>query len=300
MRPELVDWAAGGDHYRSVPFGHRVFYRDIGDSQADADDTLLLIHGFPESSFSFHKVVAGLAAKFKRVVLLDLIGFGLSDKPQDRYSYSLFEQADIALQLWRHMGIRGGHLLAHDMGDSVATELVARHVSGLLPAQFDRGFRSFTFTNGSMVLSLASLRLTQKLLLTRFAPLLSRLANYRTFRQQVHSAHGPDTLSEDDVSLMWDNALQQDGHLKNHLLFLYLRDRMRFEQTRWLPALAQVREPVHLCWGEADAVARVEMAHYLKQQVCTDARVTLMPGVGHFCQISDPEIWVQSVTAFYQ
>ena len=119
MRPELVDWAAGGDHYRSVPFGHRVFYRDIGDSQADADDTLLLIHGFPESSFSFHKVVAGLAAKFKRVVLLDLIGFGLSDKPQDRYSYSLFEQADIALQLWRHMGIRGGHLLAHDMGDSV-------------------------------------------------------------------------------------------------------------------------------------------------------------------------------------
>jgi hypothetical protein len=27
--------------------------------------------------------------------------------------------------------------------------------------------------------------------------------------------------------------------------------------------------------------------------------LTLMPGVGHFCQLSDPELWVKSVTAFH-
>ena len=92
----------------------------------------------------------------------------------------------------------------------------------------------------------------------------------------------------------------QDGQQKNHLLIRYLNDRKRFEKTRWLPSLGKVQEPIHLCWGDADAVARVEMAHYLKKHVCPQATLTLMPGVGHFCQLSDPDIWVQSVSAFYQ
>ena len=83
---------------------------------------------------------------FDRIILFDMAGYGLSDKPVEGFTYSLMEQADLALQVWQHLGVKGGHLLAHDMGDSVATELVARHVSNLLPAWFAAGFQSFTFT----------------------------------------------------------------------------------------------------------------------------------------------------------
>lgn len=298
LSPELQAWHDAGEFVRTA-LGHRVFCRQLGDPQAAPDRTLLLLHGFPESSYSFHKVIDALAERFDRVVVFDMIGYGLSDKPVEGYTYSLFEQADTALQVWRQLGVRGGHLIAHDMGDSVATELVAREVGGLLPAWFDGGFASYTFTNGSMVLDLADLRITQKLLLSRAGPLLSRLFNRRTFDQQVRSAQGTDRLSDADLDRMWENILHNDGRARNHLLIRYLDDRRRFEKTRWLPSLARTQVPVHLCWGEADAVASVTMADYLKANVCTDATVTRMPGVGHFCQISDPEPWLAGVTAFH-
>jgi pimeloyl-ACP methyl ester carboxylesterase len=79
-----------------------------------------------------------------------------------------------------------------------------------------------------------------------------------------------------------------------------LTDRKRFEKTRWLPALAQTTLPIHLCWGDDDAVARVEMAHYLKENVCKNATLTIMHGLGHFCQLDNPEKWVENVTTFYK
>jgi pimeloyl-ACP methyl ester carboxylesterase len=299
MTPELDQWSRRGEFLESTLSGHRVFCIRWGDPAALPGDTLLILHGFPESSYSFHKVIEGLAGRFGQVVLFDMLGYGLSDKPVENYGYSLFEQADLALQVWRQLGVTGGHLLAHDMGDSVATELAARQVGGTLPGWFRDGFGSFTFTNGSMVLGLARLRVSQRLLLSRFGPRVGRMFNFRVFSQQVRSAHGAEGLDDKDLELLWDNICQNGGQFKNYLTIRYLLDRRRFEKTRWLPSLARVGEPIHLCWGEADAVARVEMAHYLKANVCTGARVTLMPGVGHFCQLSDPEIWLQSVCAFY-
>ena len=298
LATELDAWKAGGD-WLDLPAPGRVFFRTAGDAGASPARTLLLIHGYPESSFSWHKVAGGLAEQFDRVVMLDLPGYGLSDKRTDTYTYSLFEQADVILQVWHALGVRGGHLLAHDMGDSVATELVARQVGDLLPAWFDAGFQSLTLTNGSVVLGLAKLRLMQRLLLTAVGPALSQLATRHVFAQQARSAHGPDTLSDDDIDGMWVNMCKQTGQRKNHLLLKYLNDRRRFEATRWLPALAATDVPIHICWGQADAVARVAMAHHLKAHVCADAVVTLMPGVGHFCQLSDPDDWLKAVLAYY-
>ena len=51
-----------------------------------------------------------------------------------------------------------------------------------------------------------------------------------------------------------------------------------------------MKEPVHICWGDADAVSPAKVARYLKEHVCPRARLTLMPGAGHFCQLSDPDV----------
>ena len=117
----------------------------------------------------------------------------------------------------------GGHVLSHDMGDSVHTELVARHVSALLPAWLSAGFKSFTFTNGNMVLDLAQLRLGQKALLGTAGPLFSRLfANWSAFNRTVQSAQGNDRLTPEDAELMWANVQLQHGHRMNHLVIQYL------------------------------------------------------------------------------
>lgn len=295
----LSRWKDNGQHIETPLFQHKIFTVDLGDSAAPAEKTLLLIHGFPESSFSYHKVVDGLLKTFNRVVLFDFIGYGYSDKPTASFTYSLIEQADVALEVWKQLGVSGGHMLSHDMGDSVATELAARDAAGNLPAWFSNGFQSYTFTNGSMVLDLANLRLGQKALLSPIGGMFSKLATKRLFLQQAASAHGNDGLALDDIEQMYQQTTEQNGHRLNHKIIRYLNDRKRFEKTRWLPSLGLIKQPIHLCWGDADAVANVAMAHYLKATVCINATVTLMPNVGHFCQLSDPDIWVDSVSAFY-
>ncbi|RBP53056.1 alpha/beta fold hydrolase [Arenicella xantha] len=307
LDPALEAWRARGSFYSVKPLALHVFALDLGDSGASSDDTLLLLHGFPESSFSFNKVVDGLRNTFARIVLLDMPGYGFSDKPGAEYSYSLVPQADSVLQVWQQLGVRGGHVLSHDMGTSVLTELVARHVNRQLPASFSDGLKSITFTNGSMVLKLAKLRLMQKLLLNKaVGPLVSSQARYAVFRQTVLSGHGvgigsPGGLSEQDIQLLWQGCTLQNGHQKNHHLIRYLNDRKRFESTRWLPALKLLDGdvPIHICWGDADQVARVEMAHYLQAQICPSASLSIMPSAGHFCQLGSPALWLDTVSQFF-
>ncbi|MEM6316957.1 MAG: alpha/beta hydrolase [Bacteroidota bacterium] len=300
MSPQLLQWKAKGAFIPYGPFQHQLFVKQLGNPAASADKTLLLIHGFPESSYSYHRIVEPMLAIFDRIILFDMLGYGLSDKPEKDYTYSLFEQADTVFEVWKHFGIKGGHILAHDMGDSVLTEIVARHENDLLPTWFSEGIQSLTFTNGSMVLELAELRITQKILLSKYGHLMRNLTTFQLFNQQVRSAHGNDKLSASEIQTLWEGNTLKDGHRKTYLTIKYLNDRKRFEKTRWLPALGQTKLPIHLCWGQDDAVANVRMAHYLKQHVCPSAKLTIMEGVGHFCQLGSPEKWVESVSAFYE
>ncbi len=299
MNNKISEWQASGEYIPYGPFGHQVFVKSIGSQTASPEKTLLLIHGFPESSFSYHKIVDAMTTRFDRIILFDMLGYGHSDKPTEHYTYSLFEQADVLFTVWKYFGIKGGHMLSHDMGDSVATEIVARHVNSLRPIWFSEGLQSITFTNGSMVLDLADLRITQKLLLSRLGPYMKGMVNYKLFYQQVTSAHGNDNLTDQDIEDLWTLNSLQNGQRKTYLTIKYLNDRKRFEKTRWLPALSKCDVPIHICWGEDDRVARIEMAHYLKEKICPLAQLTPMKDVGHFCQIGSPEKWVNSVLAFY-
>ena len=103
--------------------GHSIFVIDT-DKNA-SKDTLTILHGYPTSSYDYYRVLHKLSKKY-RVIIHDHLGFGFSDKPLN-YSYSLVNQATIALQLWKQLGIKKTTLLAHDYGTSVATEVLARH-----------------------------------------------------------------------------------------------------------------------------------------------------------------------------
>ena len=56
-----------------------------------------------------------------------MMGFGFTDKPKD-YKYSLFDQADLYEHIIKTKGITRFHILAHDYGDTVAQELIARQL----------------------------------------------------------------------------------------------------------------------------------------------------------------------------
>ena len=61
------------------------------------------------------------------------------------------------------LGVESAHIVAHDMGDSVVTEILARHQRHQLPSHFQQFFRSVTFTNGGMVYHLINFRSARQL-----------------------------------------------------------------------------------------------------------------------------------------
>ena len=87
--------------------------------------TVLLISGFAQSTYDWRKIWDGLIKSNRRVVAIDMLGCGFSDKPQFP-KYDLALHADLYEFMMYELGIQDVHILSCDMGNNVASELIAR------------------------------------------------------------------------------------------------------------------------------------------------------------------------------
>ena len=273
---------------------HTVFFLDLGDQSASKENTLVLIHGFPESSFSYRNVVDELLNKFERILLMDFIGFGFSDKPADKFGYSIFEHADFLHNFLQQRGVQGAHLLAHDMGCSVLTEMVHRENHQLIK---DFEIQSACITNSGMVISEVSITLGQKLLLSRFGKYFTKVNNKLIFANQVRSA-ATSVMPKQEIDFLWDILCINNGHKIGHLLARYYFDRKVYWDFRWVQALRDSTKPVYMFWGMKDKVGNPKVATYLGQNI-NGIKIIKDETLGHFCQLENPERWLKSVSQLY-
>ncbi|KXJ13946.1 Mesoderm-specific transcript-like protein [Exaiptasia diaphana] len=122
LSSRLLEWRYSGKYFGYQ--GLAVFYKDDYGS-GDANSVLVCIHGFPTSTYDFSKIWGSLKSKFGRVIAVDMLDLGFSDKPANR-DFSVKEQATIIELLLQNLGVKRIHILAHDLGDTVALELLAR------------------------------------------------------------------------------------------------------------------------------------------------------------------------------
>ena len=274
----MLSTSAGNVFVRSHPGSANSRVASLLPSAAPA---LLLLHGFPSSSYDFRGVVERLGDR--AWLTLDFLGFGLSDKPRP-HRYSLLEQADIVQQVVADVAPGPVVLLAHDMGTSVATELLARDVAGTLPFDIQRA----VLTNGSVIIERASLRLSQKILRGPFGPILARLTNERGFLSgfaKLFSAEHP--LADDEAQAQWALMARDDGHRIMDLLCAYLNERVRFA-PRWHGAIRDWDKPLGFLWATGDPVATTNVLAGLRELRPT-AEVIELPGIGHYPQIEVPD-----------
>ena len=141
----VEDWERLGDRLQVA--GNEIFVIDR--PGRDDGDPVLILHGFPSCSFDWRRIIDHLT---RRVVLLDMLGYGLSAKPFD-HRYSLFEQADIVEGVGAALGLSSVALVTHDVGDSVGGELLARELDGNLGFSVTQR----VLTNGSIYMDLVQL-----------------------------------------------------------------------------------------------------------------------------------------------
>jgi pimeloyl-ACP methyl ester carboxylesterase len=242
---------------------------------------LLLLHGFPSSSYDW---TALLEEETRHAVLAsDFLGFGLSEKPRD-HDYTLHWQADLVEELVRRHGDRRPvFLVAHDMGTSVATELMARDLKGALEMEV----RGALLLNGSMVQGAASPTLGQRILRSPLGPLFSRLSSERFFRQQFGSIFSPGhPLSDEEAEDQWALVCAGGGRTLNHKTIRYMEERFR-HADRWHGALRDWQKPLYLAWGMLDPVATEQVLDAVLE-LRPSAPVTRFQDLGHYPQIEDP------------
>lgn len=275
MTPE--EWKALGSNLGTRD--GRVFVTELGPEEHSDRVPVLVLHGFPSNSWDFDES-ARIIARDRRVVLFDFLGLGFSAKPAEA-SYSLFEQADIACAVAKDRGLMRVHLWAHDMGTSVATELLARRERGLLP--FD--IASVAMLNGSVHIEMAHLTSSQKLLKSRVGDLFARLSNRKTFGLQMRRIFARQP-SEQTLDQMWTLLERDDGLRRLPKIIRYNDERSRFA-TRWVGALQRLDVPFLVAWGAKDPVSVMAIGERLARET-PGAKLVRWDDLGHYPQMEDP------------
>lgn len=261
----------------SFPYqGNAIFVRSGGDTKSPV---LLLIHGFPTASWDFAPLWAVLTARW-RVLTLDMLGFGFSAKPR-HHAYSIEDQANLIEAFLRSESVTNYHVLAHDYGDTVAQELLARNSD-------QPRLRSVCLLNGGIFPETHRPLLIQRLLSSPVGPLAARLSSRTTFAasmRRIFSSQRPPTPAELDG--FWSLITQGNGRAVLAPVSRYRHERVRM-RARWVGALQAAAVPLRFIVGTADPIAGAAMADRYRQLVPRPDIVELA-AVGHYPQVEAPE-----------
>lgn len=292
MHPELEAWRAAGRYFDHL--GFRIFYRMEG-----SGPPLLAVHGYPFNSWDWALIWPELTRRFT-VIAPDLIGLGFSDKPVS-YRYSVHDHADTHEALLDHLGVTDVHMLAHDLGDSVGQELLARQEFGEHAYGTPR-YRTITWLNGGMFCEAYTPRPVQKLMSqTPLGELLGPLQGSRFSRRllepTLRQMFGVNTQPTAEMMAKFHQILEfNDGKRVLHKVGRFLDDRLE-HRNRWVRAMRATSVPMRLIDGPADPNSGAHMAARYRELIPNADVVMLADDIGHWPQIEAPDAVLEHLLA---
>jgi haloalkane dehalogenase len=261
-------------HFLEVD-GGRLHYIDEGSEERNEEGTesqeprtpVLMVHGQPTWSYMYRHLVRGLSPQY-RCIALDLIGFGLSDKPQN-WQYSPEQHADNIAALVEHLDLRDVNLLVHDWGGPIGLgwaithrEQVRRIIAldtWMWSMAEHRAGRWFSRILGSRLGQLGTRRLNL------FVDVFMKSALGEQWPELREAYRGP---------------LSDPGDRQGCALFPRMLCDPWLEQI-WERRAAISDVPAQLIWGGADAAFPQPMRERLAT-VFNTCDVSVHEGVGHF------------------
>jgi pimeloyl-ACP methyl ester carboxylesterase len=290
--PTSIDragWVASGRRIPvDLPSGaHEIFVRAAGDGPL-----CTLVHGYPTSSWDWAHVAPALEAE-RRVLAIDLLGFGSSDKPIE-HRYTIHEQADVVAAVWAHEGVAVTELVTHDYGDSVGQEIVARALDGTLGVELV----SWQLLNGGVYPDLHHATVGQKLLADPDnGQAIADAVTPEAFAAALLGVLGPRGVPDEELAQHWDALADNGGSGCLARMIHYIADR-REHADRWIHALEHAPCPQRFIWGPEDPVSGAHVLPRLRERFGDDAVVELA-GIGHYPQWEAPtEVSAALLTPF--
>jgi pimeloyl-ACP methyl ester carboxylesterase len=240
---------------------------------------VVLLHGFPEFWYGWHKQITPLANAGFRVIAPDQRGYNLSSKPAGVASYALAELVSDVISIADQLGQQKIFLAGHDWGAVVAWS------TALLHPQRIAKLAVLNVPHPSVMRRFLSAHLRQMLRswyifffqLPYLPEALFSSFNFRIGTRSLLDSSRPGTFSPEDLA-QYRVAWSQPGALTAMINWYraLFRVRTKFPDRT-------VRVPTRILWGEHDAFLLTEMAHE-SLRYCTDAELFTFAGATHWLQ----------------
>jgi len=290
----ITHWKSKGGFFNYR--GHEIFYID---EQNDKKEVLLVLHGFPTSTWDFVPIWPEISSRF-RVVTFDFLGFGFSSKPLN-HDYSIVEQTDIALRLVQKLNITSFHILAHDYGVSVAQEILARKLNREKGSEnFD--VKSVAFLNGGLFASVYRPIFIQKLMLN---PIIGTYFHHFTTRTlfgvSFKKIWGPETQPTSlEIAVFWKLINLNDGAAAQRKILSYINERA-VNEKRWADVIAHPGvTPMRLINGPYDPISGAHVAELFKKTAPSGGDVVVLgQNIGHYPHVEAPKAVAAALHEFW-
>lgn len=270
----VVALANKEDRFVSVD-GLTLRYREWGSKQANRA-SLLLIHGFGNSLQSF-RTLAPLLAQTHHVIAIDMIGYGLSDKPVD-YDYHNGPQALMLIRAAHQLGLDHIVYVGHSLGGAVALQAVVQ----------DERAGGLVLLNPGII-STGVPKIVQVTLppLPRMSAKLFASLEFRG-RFLKQSYVNPSIVTEqviDDVML----AARSEGYMRGMTSLM-----AQYREGEEIALAANVKVPVLIPWGDQDRNKPLQEARDL-QALLPGSTLVRFSGAGHYVHEEAPIEVAQSI-----
>ena len=284
---KLRAWRESGNYfdYGSFP----VFYRAAGASE----EVTLCLHGFPTSSHDYHKIWDALAEKFS-VLAFDMIGYGFSAKPS-AFDYTTYAQVDVLQALLEHLKIKRVHILAHDYGNTITQELLARAEENRLNFSIE----TICLLNGALFPETHRPITAQKILISPLGFIFGRLISDARFKKSLATIFGEKTQpNEEELDEFLEVFKFNGGRKIAHKLIRYMTERQT-NRERWVGALQRTKVPLRFINGLAD---KVSGAHLVKRfrETMPHTDIIELKDIGHFPHFEVPEVILKNFFEFHR
>jgi pimeloyl-ACP methyl ester carboxylesterase len=289
-RAKGVDWEKVSDkvahaensHFVEVD-GATVHYQEFGDIK---NPTLILIHGYTASAYVWKTSAPALAENGFRIIAVDLLGFGYSDKPA-WFEYSIEAQARMIARLMNRLGIGRATIVGSSYGGAVAATLALDY-----PERVEKLVLVGAVCNDNLrnhpVLKLASVPGIGEVL-TPFLADSKRFLRYRMHGTLARANH--DLITDERVESTIRPLRAADAH---HSLLATSRN---WHAERITRDANLIDHPTLIIWGEEDSVIPVRDGYTLHDAIL-NSRFVVLKDCGHVPQEEKSEIFTELVSEF--
>jgi pimeloyl-ACP methyl ester carboxylesterase len=255
----------------------------------------VLLHGFPEFWYGWHRQIEPLAAAGFRVIVPDQRGYNLSSKPEGVASYALTELVSDVISIADQLGQQKIFLAGHDWGAAVAWSASLLHPGriaklAVLNVPHPSVMRRYVYTR------LAQTLRSWYIFFFQIPWLPEGFLSAFEFRVPAKALQGssrPGTFSAEDLT-QYRAAWSQPGALT--AMINWYRAAMRYR----IPFPDRtVRVPTRILWGERDRFLMTEMAHE-SLRYCANGELFTFADASHWIQHEEPEKVCEMLIKFFQ